>query len=571
MERAKWPCLVIILVLLTARFSLALTGYESLANWNDLPRCKAGVTAGLASSYDRAGGNADYNQYLSPVGLQTTDCSTVVTDLAGPGLITRFWMPHATANAAYSLRVIIDGLVRIDANSNALLDGHVAYMADPLVQTLLGGQVSYEPIAFQQSLRIESNNFSGGARHYYQWNYYKLPAGAVILPYDGSLTPEQLQARQVVTTMIGNAGSNPAGSAGNAICLSTLATAVPARGSISLANLKGFGTIRQLSLKMPAGATDAQLDGLVLRATFDDLACYAIDVPVSHFFGAGHGRVAYRSLPLGTDSPDGYYCYWPMPFRQSAVVELFNNTDSAISIDSAMVEYQPVEPPPDAGYLHAVYAQEVTLAGQAYHLLLEERGRGNYIGNLLYVEKPGDSRAILEGDDVITIEPDTVRQTVLNGTGMEDAYNGGYFYNHVAEQTNDGDVADPRYGIGPYHGLLYMDFFNLPGFTRTRVDQYRWMIGDSVPFTDGINVKIENYGNSAGVLFGSTAFCYMLPALTGDINRDGFVNVGDLQLLVAAWGQQRGDSAYNTDADLNGDAYVNVADLQILADNWGGS
>lgn len=575
MASVKSRCVLILLLLAATRPALALNGYEFLANWSDLPRCKAGVRAGLASSYDRAGGNADYNQYLWPVGLQTTDGPTVVADLTGPGIITRFWMPHATANVGFSIHVIVDGVVRIDTNSNDLLDGRVAYMTSPLVQTLLGGQVSYEPIAFQQSLRIESNNFGSGGwaatHHYYQWNYYEMPAGAVVRPYDGTLTPEQLQARQVVTTMIGNVGSNPAGPAGDAICLSTPATVIPGGASVILANLNGFGTIRQLSLKMPVGATDAQLDGLVLLAAFDDVAGYAIDVPVSHFFGAGHGRVAYRSLPLGTDSPDGYYCYWPMPYRQSAVVELFNNTDVPISIDSAKVEYQLAEPPASAGYLHAVYAQEVTTAGQTHHLLLDTRGRGNYVGNLLYVEKPGDSRGILEGDDVVTVEPDTLRQAIFNGTGMEDAYNGGYYYNHVLEQTNDGDVADPRYGIGPYHGLLYMDFFNLPGFVRTRVDQYRWLIGDSVPFTDGINVRIENYGNSAGVLFGSTAFCYMLPTLTGDINRDGFVSVGDLQRLVMSWGQQRGDQSYNADADLNGDGYTNVGDLQVLVSNWGRS
>ncbi len=59
--------------------------------------------------------------------------------------------------------------------------------------------------------------------------------------------------------------------------------------------------------------------------------------------------------------------------------------------------------------------------------------------------------------------------------------------------------------------------------------------------------------------------------LTGDVNRDGYVNVGDLQGLAAAWASQAAPPAgnWNADADLNSDGYVNVGDLQILVVNWG--
>lgn len=571
-RRLRWS-LAAAVVLAGSTSYAVLHGYESLANWKDLPRAKTGVTAGLASSYDRTGGSADFSNYLWPAGLQTQDTPTVVADLAGPGILTRFWMPHATANEGFATRVIVDGIVRIDTTSNVLLGGGVSYMADPLVQTLLGGQVSYEPIAFQRSVRIESNNFGlGGATricHYYQWAWHELAADAVVTPYNGELTDEQRLARQAVTAMIQNVGANPAGPSSTAECMMTEAQVLGPGEAIVLADLHGGGTIRQLSLKVPDGLADRQLDCLRLRVRYDNQPGWAIDVPVSHFFGAGHGRVAYRSLPMGTDSPDGYYSYWPMPFRQAAAIELSNETWSAFPLVSAKVEYEPGPPPADAGYLHAFYRDTLTDYGQQYHVLLDVRGQGHYVGNLLYVEKDGDSGSILEGDDIIRVNPGTPREKILYGTGTEDAYNGGYYYNHGFVQTDHGDIPRPRSGIGPYHGLLYMDCWDLPGFARTRTDQYRWMIGDYVPFTDGITVQMEVFQGERNVSYGSTAF-YYLANCPGDINGDGYINVADLSLLVASWGRKEGDAGFSADADLSHDGFINVGDLQVLVVYWGG-
>ncbi len=55
---------------------------------------------------------------------------------------------------------------------------------------------------------------------------------------------------------------------------------------------------------------------------------------------------------------------------------------------------------------------------------------------------------------------------------------------------------------------------------------------------------------------------------SADINGDGYVNVGDLQALAAAWGTLETDTAWNASADCNGDGYINVGDLQVVIDNW---
>lgn len=50
----------------------------------------------------------------------------------------------------------------------------------------------------------------------------------------------------------------------------------------------------------------------------------------------------------------------------------------------------------------------------------------------------------------------------------------------------------------------------------------------------------------------------------GDLNGDGNIDISDLLLLLAAWGENPGH-----EADLNGDGNVDVSDLLLLLSAWG--
>ncbi len=562
------------------------TGYENLSDWNSLSTARTGIIAGLASSYDRAGGNADYNQYESPTGLLNTypdddNIETTVVTLTGPGVLTRFWMPHACADAGANgvipVKIFIDGQLLINTDTNLMLQGDylasdTSLFKSPLVQTLIGGQVSYEPIAFQNSLRIETKNYTSGGwgktHHYYQYGYQLLPAETQVSAYNGNLTTAQTTARQQTVAMINAVGSNPADintTVGTKPVSSLTAQEISGGAVTTIANLSGSGRIGRLNVKMD-GASDASLDGLRLRVRYDGQEENAIDVPVSHFFGAGHNRAAYKSMPLGTDSDKGFYCYWPMPFREGAIVELYNSTGSNISIDSAEVEYEYGEIADSEGYLHAVFSEETTIAGQTYHQILNVEGQGHYVGNMLYLKKNGTSKNILEGDDIITVDGNRT----IYGTGLEDAYNGGYYYNHVLTNSSDGDVPYPTSGTLPYHGLLNMEDMTKESVDPyLRTDQYRWRIADPVPFNDGIDVIIENYGNGGNVLFGSTAFYYAtadVELLAGDANRDGVVSAGDYASVQANFGNL---GPAGIPGDANGDGVVSAGDYAAVQANFG--
>ena len=255
------------------------------------------------------------------------------------------------------------------------------------------------------------------------------------LPYCGTLTSEQYRQERCRPgdSQCRLESGRPSSTS---ITVTTETTTIPSGSALAIFDATNAGVIRCLNIKMPANATDAQLESLRLRVSYDNSPDFAIDVPIAHFFGAGFGRIPYKSLPIGTDSPDGFYCYLPMPFRHAVHVEIYNSSTTSAAIESAKVEYEVCSVACDMGYCHAVYSKETTVSGQQFHILLSIQGQGHYIGNLLYLEHAGDQRSMLEADDIIVVNPNSANQIVLNGTGLEDAYNGGYYYNHVLYERN---------------------------------------------------------------------------------------------------------------------------------------
>lgn len=543
-------------------------GYSTYTSWRDWARVQRRVQAGLASSYDRSGGNADYSQYEFPTGLVYDPIPCTVRTLTGPGVVWRFWMPHHTSNQNFTVRLYFDDepTPRIDTVSSVWLYGAYSYFKAPLVDTFAGGQVSYEPIPFARALRIESvnkqlppDNSWTPYRHYYQYSYSLYPPETTLASYSGVLTPEQQAQRTAVATLYSNAGQHPTGADPNVIHLATPAQSVDPGQSVVLANPTGPGLIRHLSVRMPA-ATDAELAGLRLRVRYDTDPNAAIDVAVGDFFGAGRGRTPYRSLPLGTDSPDGFYCFWPMPFREAVIVELCNTTTAPISLHAAAVDYEAGTSDYTLCYLHAVAQSTVRTTGQLYHPMLSVSGRGHYVGNLLYVEQDADNFYVLEGDDIVTVDgTDT-----LYGTGLEDAYNGGYYYNWAVPRLDEPEGAEPAAAIRPLNGILLVARQAQPALARA--DQYRWRIADRVPFSTSIDVKIECHYGIIGSRWTSVAFWYEWRLAPGDVNCDGVITYGDVNPFVVAL---QGESAYRIhypdcewlSADCNRDGTVSYADI----------
>jgi hypothetical protein len=509
--RIWWLALAVSLFVLAPATAAAQDagGYGDYVDWRGWARVAPQERPGLASSYDRAGGMIDYNHYEFPPGMIYGNLNVTAATIRGPGIIYRFWMPHRIAASPFAIRMYFDGEAtpRIDTNSDQILRGVFSYFTAPLVTTFAGGQVCYEPIAFRDSLRIDTENRSG-IQHYYQYTYRTFPPGTGVVSWSGTLDSKAAAARHAANDMFVHVGQHPAGESVTAVRSVVGPTSVPAGGTLTLAQLVGPGLIRRLNVRMD-DATDAQLDSLRLRVFWDADALPSIDTPVGWFFGAGDNRAPYRSLPMGTDSPDGFYCYWPMPFRSAARVVLVNPMSASVPIDSTVVEYDPGPVETNMGYMHAVARQATRIAGTTRYAMAEAQGMGHYVGNLLFLEQDHDDDWMLEGDDIVIVD----RADTLNGTGLEDAYNGGYYYNWVANPMPEPEGQAPPFAFRPLNGILRRAKTASPPFARA--DQYRWMIADRVSFTQSLEVSIENSYSEFGSRWKSVVFWYQLPV---DVN-----------------------------------------------------
>jgi hypothetical protein len=240
------------------------------------------------------------------------------------------------------------------------------------------------------------------------------------------------------------------------------------------------------------------LDGLRLRISFDGEA--TVDAPLGEFFGTAFALVPVRSLMFGID-PDShtFSAWWPMPYASHAVVQLYNG--SAIPVTGAHAEITAAPDPATAGALAAgrighFYASShagPTQPGRDWEYL-RAKGTGKFVGNVAAMTGPAN-RSYLEGNE--RIYADGAPTPEINGTGTEDYYEGGWYFNRGTFNT-------------PLHGnTVHLTAVDGCPADSDCTSAYRLWLADAVPFHSSLRVGIQHGGtNDTQATYSSTAFWY---------------------------------------------------------------
>jgi hypothetical protein len=214
---------------------------------------------------------------------------------------------------------------------------------------------------------------------------------------------------------------------------------------------------------------------MLLRMFWDGQARPAVEAPVGDFFANCFGkRSEVVSLPVVVEDADSYNCFWHMPFRKAARIEIENQSDKPISLLYYNIDWIKKDKlPEDTPYFYAQYRQEYPAETGRDYVVLETEGKGHYVGTVLAVRTRSPAW-FGEGDEKIYLDGES--KPSIWGTGTED-----YFLSAWGLKTTS----------TPYFGVPYFDQWGIVG---GHTSAYRWHLNDPIVFEKGLKVTFEHFG-----------------------------------------------------------------------------
>ena len=258
--------------------------------------------------------------------------------------------------------------------------------------------------------------------------------------------------------------------------------------TVRLGDITGSGIISRVWFAINSG-DEHILRYLLLKFSWDNEETPSVFTPIGDFFGAGFAEYMHHYNAMHGMTSGGFFSYWPMPFREKALLEVENRSKQPVSHLYYNIEFHKTPLQEDELYFHCRYNRENPTEIDSNYTILNAEGRGHYAGCVLNMQSyDKGSLLMLQGDEYITVDEEEIPS--ITGTGTEDYFQGGWFWNRGAFHA-------------PYHGLTVMDEVN------SKYSAYRLHIPDPVPFDESIKVEIEHgHANMLQQDYSSVAYWY---------------------------------------------------------------
>lgn len=486
----------------------------------DLPLLPEGERIIQVSSHDRSGANDDgFTGACSA--LYETNGQYVLLDESGPGRIDRIWMTKITATNR--IRFYVDGEDDpcIDTTLGSLFSGTNSLFPAPLAgdETVSsGGFYSYVPIAYSNGCRVTVT----AKPYFYQMTAHRFPcAGSV-----QSWVPGQDWSG--LADLWNQRGESPFSD----FTVVTGSVDLAVGASECLFSRTGDGCMGGLRI-FPEDAGSYCLTNVWLSMRWDGADTPQVQVPLGDFFGCRFSVSDVNALMFGMQTNGPWYCYFPMPFWDSAEIQLENRGTQDVSFIAYCVDLLPQRYDREtSGWFCADFRSRSVVSDRQDVSLLSTNGWGRIVGlNLGIANRGKDPLGYLEGDERIYL--DGSRTPQVYGTGTEDFFNGGWYF-------NQGLFSLPLHGLSACKHEWRSDWNVPPYITNNFTSAYRLFLGDSIPFYTQATFGIEHgYSNSQSADYMSTVFFYRHPDRSGFAQVAG-ISIGDSESETAADYQSEG-------------------------------
>jgi hypothetical protein len=461
--------------------------------FSTLPYFKAdGTDYYDSSSHDPTGDNGDFGHdlYQDP-----SNGDNVLLDVKGPGEIDSIWFTNYSPTAP--LRIYFDGSSTPAVNMplGNLLDGANA----PFVQPLVGysnasdtddgmGRSGYYinlPMEFAKSVKVEMTGMVG----YYNIYYRTFATSTGVTTFDPTPTDSNYQSPSAAAALWSNTTVDPKSTVGNIGLSGT--ESIGAWASSTIANITGIGSVNSIKFQVASSSdNDATLGNVWIEMYFDGQASPSY-APFNMFFAESQYGTTH-SLPVGKDASGTYYCYFPMPYDQSAKIVLVNQNGYAVNL-AYQVQYNTASYlglGNGAGYFSTYYNNSsITplVAGQNYELLNVTSTKGQYVG-MVYTAPYG---GYLEGNTEVYVDGSLSPQ--IQGTGTDNWFGGAYYF-------QDGPFTQATHGVTIFPAT-------------SSIEAYRFDLNDPISFNSSITLGIQHGATDYdGGTVSSLAYYYALPS-----------------------------------------------------------
>ncbi len=241
--------------------------------------------------------------------------------------------------------------------------------------------------------------------------------------------------------------------------------------NVVVAEIPGPAEITMIHFAMPATLKLGR--EVRLLAYWDGEATPSVDTPLVDFFCDPAGQYDQVDTAL-VNKRRGFNCYFPMPFRKSAKIELVYDGDlpPGPELISKMPCYSYVmfrtrdAIPMDRGYFHSCWRQEALPLGLREYLALDATGKGKFIGWNVTVRKPGSAGYPVDMNEKFYIDGENSASVEFQG--IEDSFGFSWGF----PETDN---------VFPLTG--YRKFFK-------GAAAYRFFIQDSISFESSLKVLI---------------------------------------------------------------------------------
>jgi len=465
---------------------------QDLTNVAAFARAPAGQSK-MVSSYDTTGGNNDWGRWEKSMADEKG--LVELAHLKGPGCVKRIWM---TSVPSTEWHFFFDGEkeARILLSPQELFGGSFPF-EPPIANRVGTGYYCYVPLPFAKSLRIAVRplDFLADRKPYFHINYQVYPRGRKVTSFPPALSPaEEALTREVIGAWQRWPQSVKRLSDQFA---ATSELDLPAGGSVTWLDTGEAGTLRgfrvevEPAAKVPEMQRAKLLRELVVLFYWDGNAVPSVEAPLGDFFCNGLDRRRFAALPLAKTG-SRYVCLFPMPFASGMKGVIRNDGPTAARLRMGW-DLAGAPAASDRAYFHATWNSS-TVSGQP-HMVLRTKGQGHYVGCYLTSLGADGTWNNLEGDETMWVDGED--QPSWHGTGLEDYFNGAWYYSGLFEF--------------PLHGLLEK--------AAMQTSQYRFQLPDAVPFKSSFVKTFEfGHGNRIQGYMSSTAYWYgSTPAPAGSM------------------------------------------------------